>query len=283
MRAIYFDDFRRIWKKEFRINYISEICKSFNLTNSCFFFCKTRNDQELIRMIERKKIDWTWPCVTDQFWSKAEDRESVDLHFSVSVSLPMSASLTKKATLSHWRPRNTCYAQWSNLNKVTHKTSLQTATRPSSLVEIAFTEPSRTSSCLCSKAEDSLREETGNTIVYVYISRKEEVQVPSPRLVIFSFLALSFPLSLFLVMPLDEYRAAERKCEGQRVKWKPSVRSNYRKRHVVPRILRRGNRGDLITQEDSFHGSTFRARFRDRAGTESCRISLSDSRFVSDR
>lgn len=240
-------------------------------------------------MIERKKIDWTWPCVTDQFWSKAEDRESVDLHFSVSVSLPMSASLTKKATLSHWRPRNTCYAQWNNLSKVTHKTSLQTATRPSSLVEIAFTEPSRTSSYLCSKAEDSLREETGNTVVYVYVSRKEEVQVPSPRLVIFSFLALSFPLSLFLVMSRYAtwwvYRAAERKCEGRRVKWKPSVRSNYRKRHVVPRILRRGNRGDPITQGDSFHRSTFRARFRNRIGSEpgSSRISLSDSRFVGDR
>lgn len=57
---------------------------------------------------------------------------------------PYNASLTKKATLSRWRPRNTCYAQWSNLSKVTRKTSLSREAASPSVVGIAFTEPSRT-------------------------------------------------------------------------------------------------------------------------------------------
>lgn len=104
----------------------SEICAS-HLTRKRKHSVSRNREWAEVRFprLGKKKLielDRVWPV---RFWSEARDRESVDPRFSVSVSLPVSASLTKKATLSPGRPRNTCYAQWSNLSKVTRKTSSQ--------------------------------------------------------------------------------------------------------------------------------------------------------------
>lgn len=152
-----------------------------------------------------------------------------------------NASRTKKATLSSCRPRNTCYAQWSNLSKVTRKTGLSHTRGHVASKSLSLNRRGRS----CSKAEDSSCEKTGIQLRL----RKKEVQSSTSRsfplvAIVFFFFPLpsSYDVSryaswwVYFDNGREQVRRTARKNESR------EVRLNYRKRHAAY-VLRRGNRG----------------------------------------
>lgn len=192
-------DFRFYRKRDFRWTVTQ---KSDIKTD---FFIQPRRSRNAIHVIERrKKNDRTWPCATDSVLVRGQG--SRERWSSFLFRYPRR--WPKKQPCRLRRPRNTCYAQWSNITKVTRKTSLQRvcATRPRSLVEIAFTEPSCRG---LPRAVPRLKIPPARKPVLAWRFAEEgSTKISSPPLARSSLLLLSLSLYLFfslrLVMPLDE-------------------------------------------------------------------------------